>query len=143
MTLRPFKYPSLRLPAMDKESPRLLLVESDALLADITAFRLELLGYDVATAAGGDEALAKLDAALPDLIILDLHLEDMDGLDMIDRLSNDARTSAVAILAFSIDADLDSVQRAYAAGARDYLVVPYDPAVLEAKIESLLHGVRV
>ncbi len=137
--LTPWECPT----AMDKESPRLLLVESDELLADITAFRLELLGYDVTMADSGGAAFTMLESSLPDLIILDLHLADMEGLDMIDRLSNDARTSSVAILAFSIDADLDSVQRAYAAGARDYVVVPYDPAVLESKIESLLHGVKV
>ena len=56
----------------------------------------------------------------------------------MNRLSNDVRTGQIPVLFVSSHADLDDVQKAYNAGANDYLVTPYDPAVLESKIERLV-----
>lgn len=120
------------------EPPKILLVEDDETLAEITSFRLELLGYGVTMVQSGDEVLAETQRQLPDLVILDLAIPGMDGIELINRLQNDERTTAIPILTFSTDADLNTVQRAFTAGAKDYLVTPYDPAVLERKIERLL-----
>ncbi len=122
---------------MLNDTLEILLVEDDATLAEITAFRLELLGYEVATAGSQDEAQDRLSTALPDVIILDLALCGNEGVELLNRLSNDPRTSEVPVMVFSSSADLHDVQRAYAAGADDYLVTPYDPANLEQKIEKL------
>jgi len=123
---------------MPQEAAQILLVEEDRTLADITAFRLELLGYMVRCAHSAEEALDALDHELPDVIILDLYLPGMDGLELTNRLSNDHRTCGIPVMAFSSDSDLGKVQRAYAAGVKDYLLTPYDPAVLERKLEKLL-----
>ncbi len=125
---------------MHDEIPQLLLVEADELLSEITSFRLELSGFQVRTARTGGETLTALRGDLPDVIIIDLTLPDMEGVDLINQLSNDARTNCVPVLAFSIDADVHAVQRAYAAGAKDLLVIPYDPYVLEEKLEQLLQA---
>ena len=123
---------------MADDSLIVLLLEDDPTLADITGFRLELLGYQVQTRASAAEALQWLSAALPDDIILDLALAGNEGLDLLNKLSNDERMGAVPVLVFSTSADLDDVQRAYAAGADEFLVTPYDPANLEKKVEKLL-----
>jgi len=128
---------------MKEHTPQLLFVEEDETLAEITSFRLELLGYGVRTAHTGDEAMRKIDDRLPDLILLDVVLPDMDGIELINRLQNDPATHDVPILIFSADADLDRVERAFAAGANDCLVTPYDPAVLEEKLERLLEMTAV
>lgn len=128
---------------MPREAPRLLLAEEDPLLAELTAFRLELLGYRVAVAMQGQQILQRLEAGeIPDLILLDTVLPDMDGIELVNRLSSDARFSRVPILVFSTDADLNTVQRAHTAGAKDYLVTPYDPVVLERKVAGLLRAAR-
>lgn len=67
----------------------------------------------------------------------------MDGLALTERLSNDPRTSQIPILAISDNADLDEVERSYVAGAKDYLVIPYDLTVLQDKLGKLLHPVGV
>ena len=123
---------------MDIETPRLLLVEENELLADITAFRLELLGYSVLTMQSGEAAFQTAKHHPPNLIILDLVLSDMDGFELINRLSSDMETSEIPILVFSVDASLDCVERCFHSGANEYLVTPYDPAVLEEKVERLL-----
>jgi CheY-like chemotaxis protein len=64
----------------------------------------------------------------------------MDGIEFINRLSNDTRTSEIPIMFLSTNADLEDVQRAYNAGADEYLVIPYDPLVMEAKVERLVNA---
>jgi CheY-like chemotaxis protein len=122
---------------MPEHSPQILLVEEDRTLLEITAFRLELLGYGVVTQQSAERALEWLREHLPTLIIVDQVLPGMDGVEFINRLSNDTRTSEIPIMFLSANADLEDVQRAYNAGADEYLVIPYDPLVLEAKVERL------
>ncbi len=124
---------------MHAEQIRVLLIEDEQVLADVTAFRLELLGYEVQVAATAAAALQIVQQAAPDLVILDLSIPDVSTITLISQLQNESETEhELPVLVFSTDADLDLVQQAYRAGARDYLVTPYDPASLEGKIESLL-----
>jgi CheY-like chemotaxis protein len=115
----------------------ILFVEEDATLLEITAFRLELLGYKVVRQQSAERALEWLRQQLPTLIIVDHVLPGMDGIEFINRLSNDIRTSDIPVMFLSTNADLEDVQRAYNAGADEYLVIPYDPIVLESKVERL------
>lgn len=122
---------------MARQSSQILLIEGDATLLEITAFRLELLGYEVVTLDSGEQALEWLGDKLPTLIIVDHVLPGIDGIEFINRLSNDTRTSDIPIMFLSTNGDLGDVQKAYNAGADEYLVIPYDPIVLEAKVERL------
>jgi DNA-binding response OmpR family regulator len=122
---------------MLNQSPQILLIEGDATLLEITAFRLELLGYQVITYDSAEKALDWLKDQLPSTVIVDYVLPGMDGVEFINRLSNDTRTSDVPIMFLSTNGDLEDVQKAYNAGADEYLVIPYDPLVLEAKVERL------
>ena len=122
------------------EITHVLVCEEDELLLELTAFRLELLGCQVSRAGTGEDLIRELANRdnKPDLLILDTNLPDMDGIELIHRLKSDARTASVPVLLLSTDADLDMVQRAVIAGATDYLVVPFDPTVLEQKVENVL-----
>jgi CheY-like chemotaxis protein len=126
---------------MSYDSPLILLVESDPVLAEVTGFRLELLGFRVDTAASAEQALEMIDRRLPDAIVLDLLLPGVDSFELSECLANDQRTGEIPILAISHAAELEDVQRAYAAGVKDYLVVPYNPTMLEQKLEELLQQV--
>ena len=123
---------------MTTDAVQLMLVEDDETLAEITAFRLELLGYGVLQVHTADEVRSLLKEQTPDLIILDLALGGTDGYELTNQIRNDPKTTGIPILAFSSSADLEDVQRAYAAGVSDFLVTPYDPMVLEYKLEQLL-----
>ena len=128
---------------MSERTPQILLIEEDPTLLEITAFRLELLGYQVMMQQSAERALEWLRDKLPSLIIVDQVLPGMDGVEFINRLSNDTRTNEIPIMFVSTKADLDDVQRAYNAGADEYLVIPYDPMVLESKVERLVNAVAV
>ena len=123
---------------MRSDTPDILLVEEDETLADITAFRLELLGYRVAQARSGEAALDRVHDSPPDLLIVDLYLPGIDGIELINRLRSDNATAEIPVMVFSVDSDLNVVANAFAAGANDYLMTPYDPAVLQEKIAKLL-----
>jgi len=124
---------------MTTDAVQLMLVEDDETLAEITAFRLELLGYGVRQVRTADETRALLKEQTPDLIILDLALSGTDGFELTNEIRNDPKTTEIPVLAFSSSADLEDVQRAYAAGVSDFLVTPYDPLVLQHKLEQLLN----
>ena len=121
-----------------KERKRILLVEAETVLADVTAFRLELHGYDVSVVATAEEAIRQLGVARPDLILTDLVLPGMDGLALVEQLMIDPQTSEIPVIVLSIDADLDRVHTVYGLGARDFVVVPYHPEVLEEKVAKHL-----
>ena len=120
-----------------KTIPRILLIEEEPVLLEITAFRLELLGYEVVTKESAEAALEWLNSELPDVLLLGHYLPGMDGIDLINRLSNDTRTANLPVMLLSANSDLDDVQKAYNAGADEFLVTPYDPAVLEQKVQGL------
>ncbi len=122
---------------MNVQSSHILLIEEEPILLEITSFRLELLGYQVTTVETAEAASHWLAENLPDLIAIG-HLADMESVEFLNQLSNDSRISELPMVYLSANADLEEVQRAFNAGADEYLVTPYDPSVLENKVEALL-----
>lgn len=122
---------------MNDPRKTILLIEEDVMLREIMLFRLELLGHRVESFESGDEALTWLADQLPDAILVGQYLPDMGGVELIDRLSNDLRTSETPVMLLSPNAELDDVQKAFNAGADDYLVTPFDPLMLEEKLRRL------
>lgn len=116
----------------------MLLVQAEPVLAELTSFRLELLGYQIELTSSGNEALAGMQQTLPDLVIVDTVLPEGDGIEWIARVRAEFTADQVPILVFSLDPSLETVERAVHAGAQDYLITPFDPTVMEEKIETLL-----
>lgn len=109
---------------MTNRTREVLLIEGDPTLLEITAFRLELLGYEVESRDSAERAIEWLKDHNPNVVIVDHVLPGMDGFEFINRLSNDTRTSEIPIMFLSTNGDLDDVQKAYNAGADEYLVIP-------------------
>ncbi len=122
---------------MPLQDATILLIEEEPTLRDITAFRLELLGYQVITKITADEANQSLNENLPNLIAVG-HVAEMESIEFLNHLSNDPSTSSLPIIYLSGSSDLEEVQRAFNAGADEFLVTPYDPLVMEKKVEGLL-----
>ena len=116
----------------------ILIVAADEILGDITSFRLELLGYRVRLASSGEQALTMLKDHLPNMFMIHLDLPGLSGTALIEQLATENETVRIPVLEISLNADLESVQRTVAAGASDYLVVPYDPRILDEKVTKLL-----
>lgn len=117
---------------------RLLLVESESVLAELASYRLELLGYRIETCASGAEALIRIERERPRIVVVNTKLVDADGLEWLARLRAEYSAEELPALVFSLDPSLETVERAVHAGAQDYLITPFDPTVLEEKIHKLL-----
>jgi len=122
---------------MTLENATILLIEEESTLMEITAFRLELLGYQVIRQETADNAATWLKEQLPDLVAVG-HVAEMESIEFLNHLSNDPRTNELPIVYLSSSTDLEEVQRAFNAGADEFLVTPFDPLVLEKKVEGLL-----
>ncbi len=122
---------------MSTQTTQILLIEEEPTLLEITAFRLELLGYNVVQHETANSAFDWLHDHLPKLVAVG-HLANMEPIDFLNRLSNDPRTSELPVIYISACSDLEEVQRAFNAGADEYLVTPYDPLMLEQKVGGLI-----
>ena len=121
------------------EKPELvLLFVSEPILGEIVSFRLNLMGYRVAFVTSQADFQSYVDRELPQLIAIDLDHPESDCLQMLEQLSANEITSHVPILCLSMEGDLGRAEQAYRAGARDFLVVPFNPTLLDQKLSRLL-----
>jgi two-component system alkaline phosphatase synthesis response regulator PhoP len=112
-----------------------LVVEDESSIASFVALYLKNAGYAVRTAATGNEALAQFQASPPALIVLDLMLPDIDGIEVCRRIR---KSSDVPILMLTArDEDVDKII-GLEVGADDYLTKPFNPRELVARVKSIL-----
>ncbi|HEY7694146.1 MAG TPA: response regulator transcription factor [Gaiellaceae bacterium] len=112
-----------------------LVVEDESSIASFVALYLKNAGYTVRTAATGNEALAQFQASVPALIVLDLMLPDIDGIEVCRRIR---KSSDVPILMLTArDEDVDKII-GLEVGADDYLTKPFNPRELVARVKSIL-----
>ena len=118
--------------------PLILVVDDVADNVDILQMRLESQGYEVTTAADGVEALERARALLPDLILLDIMMPKMDGIEVVKRLKADASLPFIPVILVTAKADDKDVIAGLESGGDDYLTKPVDHAALSARVRSML-----
>ena len=112
-----------------------LVVEDEASIASFVSLYLNKAGYTVRTAATGSEALAQLAADQPGLIVLDLMLPDIDGVEVCRRIRT--RSDVPILMLTARDEDVDKII-GLEVGADDYLTKPFNPRELVARVKSIL-----
>ena len=115
-----------------------LIVEDERALADVLAFNLESEGYEVQVARDGRDGLSKARALLPDLVILDVMLPGVDGLEVCRELRSDARTRGVRVLMLTARGEEVDEVVGFRLGADDYVTKPFKMKPLVARVRSLL-----
>lgn len=114
---------------------RVLVVEDESNIASFVAMYLKKAGFGVTVAANGEEALARAKSDSPAIVLLDLNLPDVDGIDVCRELR---RSSDVPILMLTArDDDIDKII-GLEVGADDYLTKPFNPRELVARVKSIL-----
>ena len=121
-----------------RQSPLILVVDDNEANVDILQTRLQALGYAVVTAGDGEEALARARTELPDLILLDIMMPKLDGLEVTRRLKADASLPFIPIILVTAKADSRDIVAGLDAGGDEYLTKPIDHAALAARVRSIL-----
>jgi class 3 adenylate cyclase/CheY-like chemotaxis protein len=117
---------------------RILVVDDDATNVKILQTRLAAEGYDVVTAADGEQALAAAEAHRPDLVLLDVMMPKLDGVEVCRRLKADPRMSFTPIVLVTAMADARDIVAGLDAGADEYLTKPVEHQALLARVRSML-----
>ena len=118
--------------------PRILIVDDHETNRDILMARLGMHGYELLQAADGEEALAAAREHLPDLILLDVMMPKLDGIEVCRRLKGDADAAVHADHPVTAKADSKDVVAGLEAGADEYLTKPLDQIALVARVKSVL-----
>ena len=121
-----------------KDRKRLLLIDDDPNLILLVKDYLEFRGYEVMTADNGKEALHLLSEELPDMIICDIMMPEMDGYALIENVRHDHRTSWIPVLFLSAKGQSQDRIKGLNLGADVYMVKPFEPEELVAQVESSL-----
>jgi len=117
---------------------RILIVDDNETNRDILATRLATHGYELLQAADGEEALIAAKEHLPDLILLDVMMPKLDGVEVCRRLKSDASLPFIPIILVTAKADSKDVVAGLDAGADEYLAKPVDQMALMARVRSVL-----
>jgi CheY-like chemotaxis protein len=119
---------------------QILVVDDEPDIRELIGETLSFAGWEPRFAADGEEALAALAAAPPDLIVLDVMMPLLDGRTVARRLLADPATAAIPVVMVSARSQAADVEQGLAAGAAAYLTKPFAPSQLVATIRSLLAG---
>jgi len=117
---------------------KILLVEDEEEIQELVGYNLTKQGYQVIRASSGEEAMSLASAEMPDLILLDLMLPGVDGLEVCRSLKRDAALQAVPIVMLTAKGEETDVVTGLEMGADDYVAKPFSPRVLIARIRAVL-----
>ena len=118
---------------------RILIVDDEEDVLELVRYNLERNGYHIETATSGEQALAKTKKRLPDLIILDLMLPGIDGLEVCKILKSEVKTEGIPIVMLTAKGEEADIVTGLELGADDYVTKPFSPKILIARVRRLLH----
>ncbi|HWH34322.1 MAG TPA: response regulator [Acidimicrobiales bacterium] len=121
---------------------RVLVVDDDPVILRLLEVNFEMEGYAVQTAADGASGLRAAQESRPDVIVSDVMMPQMNGLELVAALDADDATGAIPVILLSARAQELDVRDGLAAGADDYVTKPFDPLELIDRVKQLLAGSR-
>jgi adenylate cyclase len=127
----------------DQRTGSILVVDDDPIVRALLSRALRADGHEVQTADNGTQALAVLERARVDVVLLDIVMPDLDGIAVLDRIKTDSRLQHLPVIMISGVDDIDNVVHCIASGAEDYLPKPFDPVLLRARIAAGLNKRRI
>jgi DNA-binding response OmpR family regulator len=119
-------------------SARVLLVEDDPVILRLLEVNFELEGYEVLLAHDGAEGIRLAQEQRPDLVISDIMMPNVSGIELVAALKGDERTAGIPILLLSAKAQSADVKAGLEAGADDYVTKPFEPLELVDRVQALL-----
>jgi DNA-binding response OmpR family regulator len=129
--------------SLTKQLKRLAYIEDETEMIDLVRLILGRRGYTVLGASGGSEGLELVRREIPDLILLDLMMPDMDGWDVYHQIKSDAATRDIPVIVITAKAqNIDKVLGLRIAKVEDYIAKPFSPQELLERVEQVLSRPR-
>ena len=122
--------------------PHILVVEDEEDILELVSYNLQKEGYQVTQAMSGEKALQSVDEDPPQLILLDLMLPEIDGLEVCRRLKRDPETATIPIVMLTAKGEESDIVAGLEMGADDYVTKPFSPRVLIARVRAVLRRQR-
>ena len=129
-------------PLMKKKDIKILLVDDEQDILEIVGYNLSQEGYQIVTATNGKEAIAKAKKELPQLIIMDVMMPEMDGIEACENIRKLPELSSVIITFLTARSEDYSQVAGFDAGADDYITKPIKPKLLVSKVKALLRRLK-
>jgi DNA-binding response OmpR family regulator len=120
--------------------PRILIVDDDRMIRTMVREAVEELGFDVQEAKDGREGLHAAQHSPPQLIILDVQMPHMDGYAMCEAVRRLEPTKEIPVLILTVHGDAKSVERAFEAGATDFISKPFDQQILQHRVLFMMRA---
>jgi two-component system alkaline phosphatase synthesis response regulator PhoP len=127
---------------MKKKDIKILLVDDEKDILEIVGYNLSQEGYQISTASNGKEAIAKAKKELPQLIILDVMMPEMDGIEACENIRKIPELQDTIITFLTARSEDYSQVAGFDAGADDYIAKPIKPKVLVSKVKALLRRLK-
>jgi two-component system phosphate regulon response regulator PhoB len=121
-----------------RRAEKILVVEDEEAIAELIEYNLLKAGYQVLLSASGEDALSLARSEQPALVLLDIMLPDLDGLEVCRRLKREPALRKARIIMVTAKGEEDHIVAGLEAGADDYIVKPFSPRVLVARVEAVL-----
>jgi len=122
---------------------RILVVDDDDVSRTLATTALEHLGFEVQTAPNGLDAIAMAKENSPDLILLDVYMQGLSGIETVRELIRDERTRSIPVIMLTASHDSKLISEAFEAGASDYLIKPFEAPELSSRIRSRIDSRRL
>jgi DNA-binding response OmpR family regulator len=115
-----------------------LVVDDDPDVCDLVTYKLEQSGFDVRRASDGDAALREVAKKVPDLVLLDVMMPGVSGLEVLERWRSDKATAGMPVIMLTAKAQENDVERGFELGADDYVIKPFSPRELVRRVTAVL-----
>ena len=120
------------------KKPKIVVIEDEVDILEVINYNLSKEGFDVCSALDGEEGLALIKKEVPDLVLLDLMLPGLDGIEICRKLKTDYSTRSIPIIMVTAKGEESDIVLGLGMGADDYMVKPFRPRELIARIRSVL-----
>ncbi|NPA92980.1 MAG: response regulator [Chloroflexi bacterium] len=117
---------------------KIVIAEDERDIRDLITFTLQFAGHEVVATANGAEAVEAVQREMPDLVLMDVRMPRMTGYEACRQLKADDRTKDIPVVFLSAKGQESEVQEGLAAGAMDYILKPFSPDQLTARVQEIL-----
>ncbi len=124
------------------KTEKIVVIEDEDDILEVIAYNLKREGYEVITSTSGEDGLDKIEKSLPQLVVLDLMLPEIDGIELCRKLKSDPLTQSIPVIMVTARGEETDVVLGLELGADDYVTKPFSPRELVARVKAVLRRSR-